>query len=202
VDERLIPRRQPLLFQPVETVAPFRFSAVVEEARATWFPDLDCEVEVRIAALGPLASVWYHRMGWERHVIVFHPILNRPDTPIEVVRFIAKHELTHLLVRDDEDHSQRFWRHELRVGPERFAAWAWVHANLGGTLRGTRRGLRVLRTWRARARPAFGPYTPHLPFDDLPWKVLCPDGGAQLRFHPVWSRGPAPLDLPGPRALP
>jgi hypothetical protein len=190
-----------LLFQPVETAAPFSFSAVVEEARAVWFPEIDCEVEVRFLALGPLASVWYHRIGWERHVIVFHPILNRPDTPIEVVRFIAKHELTHLVVRDYPGHSERFWQHELAVGPERFAVWAWLHSNLSGPLRETRWGLRVLRTWRARVRSSFAPYTPHLPFHDVPWTVLCPEGGAQLRFHPVWSRGPAPLDLPHRRGL-
>lgn|GEM_PF-5027481 len=187
-----IPWRQPLLFQPVETRTAFSFSEVVEEVRAVWFPELDGEVEVRIAALSPLASVWFDRMGPDRHVVVFHPILNRPDTPVEVVRFIAKHELTHLVVRGP-GHPPGFFEHELKVGPERFAVWAWVHTNLDGPVRETRWGVSVVRSWRTRVRRAFTPYTPHLPIEDVPWKVLCPDGGAQLRFRPTWSHGPAPL---------
>ena len=187
------PIRQPLLFQPVETRTPFSFSRLVDESRAVWFPEIDDEVEVRIGGAGSLACVWYHRMGQGRHVIVFHPILNRPDTPIEVVRFIAKHELAHIL-HPEEGHSPAVWEHELRVGPERFAVWAWVHQNLDGPVRGTRWGTRVLRSWRSRVRPAFAPYTPHLPFDDVPWRVLCPEGGAQLRLPPDWSAGPAPLE--------
>jgi hypothetical protein len=131
-------------------------------------------------------------MGFERHVMVFHPILNRPDVPVDVVRFIAKHELTHLVV-PGPGHPPAFFEHELAVGPERFAVWSWVNANLDGPLRQTRWGLAVLRSWRRRVRPAFTPYTPHLPFDDVPWQVLCPEGGAQLRFPPGWSQGSAPL---------
>lgn len=187
-----LPWRQPLLFQPVETATVFSFATLVEETRAVWFPDLEGEVEVRFGSVGALASIWFHRMGPERHVMVFHPILNRPDTPIEVVRFIAKHELTHLVVRGP-GHPPGFFEHELAVGPERFAVWSWVHANLDGPMRHTRWGLYVLRSWRRRVRPAFTPYMPHLPFDDVPWTVLCPEGGAQLRFLPHWTPVPAPL---------
>ena len=64
---------------------------------------------------------------------------------------------------------------------------------LANPLRETRWGLRVLRSWRSRVRREFTPYTPRLPFEDVPWRVLCPEGGAQLRFLPGWSAGPAPL---------
>jgi len=187
-----LPPRQPLLFQPFERKTPFAFSEVVEETRATWFPEVDSDIEVRVAALGPLASIWYHRMGYERHIVVFHPVLNRPDVPIEVVRFIAKHELTHALL-PREDHTPSFWERELEAAPERFAVWAWLHRNLYPPLRETRWGLAVLRSWQKHASRPLGPYMPHLPFDDPPWKVLCPEGGSQLRFQPTWSSGPAPL---------
>ena len=187
-----VPFRQPLLFQPIETVTPFSFSGIVDEARAIWFPEIEDEIEVRIGDAGSLACIWYHRMGFGRHIIVFHPILNRPDMPVEVVRFIAKHELAHVL-HQEGGHPPCFWEDELRVAPERFAAWSWIHRNLGNSLRETRYGLHVVRTWRARTRRSITPYTPHLPFDDLPWKVLCPEGGAQLRLPPAWSAGPAPL---------
>lgn len=52
------PFRQPLLFQPYERLTPFAFSRVVDEVRAVWFPELEEEIEMRIDALGPLASVW------------------------------------------------------------------------------------------------------------------------------------------------
>lgn len=187
-----LPWRQPLLFQPVQTVAPFSFSRLVDETRAIWFPEIEGTVEVRFGSFGPLASTWFHRMGWDNHIIMFHPILNRPDIPIEVVRFIAKHELTHLL-HPEGGHPPCFWEDELRVGPERFAVWAWLHANFRNPVKGTRWGIRVLRTWRRRTPARLAPYMPHLPFDDPPWRVLCPEGGAQLRFLPDWSAGPAPL---------
>jgi len=92
--------RQPLLFQPYERMTPYSFSRVVDEVRAVWFPELEVDLEVRIDPYGPLACLWYHRMGLDRHIVCFHPILNRPGVPEEVVRFVAKHELTHIVVPD------------------------------------------------------------------------------------------------------
>jgi hypothetical protein len=192
----MIPR-QPLLFQPVESQTGFNFQTVVDEVRAVWFPEVRDEVEVRIVARGPLAFISRHLMGRDSHVIAFHPVLNRPGTPIELVRFIAKHELTHIIrpPRWDGDryleHPLEFWEHEFAVAPERYACWAWAHGHLSRCLRDGRDGLSVVRTWRRRmAGVEPGPYTPHLPFDDVPWRVLCPEGGAQLRLPPVWAWRP------------
>jgi len=192
--------RQPLLFQPVESQTGFGFREVVEEARAAWFPEIRDEIEVRIVAAGPLAFIHRHLMGRDSHVIAFHPVLNRPGTPIEVVRFIAKHELTHIIRpprvdgRWHLDHPPEFWERELAVGPERFACWSWAYQNLRRCMREDSRGLGVVRTWRRRmAGIEPGPYTPHLPFDDVPWSVLCPEGGAQLRLPPVWAWRPQVL---------
>lgn len=190
-----VPFRQPLLFQPVETATPYSFSRVIDEARSIWFPEIEDEVETRIASLGPLASIWPHRMGRERHVVVFHPILNRSDVPFEVVRFIAKHELTHIAV-PGPGHSNRFWDKEHEISPEQRACWKWISANLGRAMVHNPSGLWLRHAWRERVARPFAPYTPHLPFEDNPWSTLCPGGGAQLRFDPVWSRGPAPLASP------
>ncbi len=200
------PPLQPLLFQPVDSQTGFSFSGVLDEARAAWFPELEDEVEVRIGAFGPLAFVVNSLMGPRRHVVVFHPVLNRPGVPVEVVRLIAKHELTHIVrppIRFPwgwETHHRDFWAHELAVGPERFAAWAWIHANLGRAIYSNRRGLGVYSTWRKRldGRTA-APYMPHLPFDDVPWRQLCPEGGAQLRLPPSWAWRPL---LAGPEPSP
>lgn len=199
----LLPLRQPLLFQPFEIRTPFSFSAVVEETRAAWFPSIEDAIEVRIAAIPALAAIYYRLMGPGRHIVVFHPVLNRPGMPMEVVRFIAKHELTHIVhpgaTIDGRyyDHPPSFWAHEYEVGPERFAAWKWLHANLSAVLLETRWGLRVPRAWRRREPEWVGPYMPHLPFEDVPWNVLCPGGGAQLRFLPEWAAAPAPMESSG-----
>ncbi|MBE0608075.1 MAG: hypothetical protein IH609_01715 [Dehalococcoidia bacterium] len=194
---RLLQPRQPLLFQPVESQTGFNFQTVVDEARAVWFPEIADEIEVRIMAAGPVAFISRHSMGRDSHVIAFHPVLNRPGTPLELVRFIAKHELTHIIrpPRWDGDwyleHPPEFWQREFQVAPERFACWAWAHRHLSSCLRDGRDGLSVLRTWRRRmAGIEPGPYMPHLPFDDVPWGVLCPEGGAQLRLPPVWAWRP------------
>ncbi|MGH7753372.1 MAG: hypothetical protein ACREN5_11205, partial [Gemmatimonadales bacterium] len=85
---------QPLLFQPVRSRLPFSLSDVVEEVRASLFPEVEERVEVRITSeTRSIAAVWYHLMGRDRHVVAFHPIVNTPGTPVEVIRFIAKHEL-------------------------------------------------------------------------------------------------------------
>lgn len=202
---RLPQPRQPLLFQPVESRTGFSFQAVVDEARAVWFPEIDDEIEVRITAAGPLAFICRDLMGLDRHVIAFHPVFNRPGTPVEVVRFIAKHELTHITNPPRlvggwwADHPPDFWEREYAAGPERFACWHWIHRELGRCLWSGERGIRVVRTWRRRmAGREPGPYTPHLPFDDPPWQVLCPEGGAQLRLPPGWAWRPVAC-APGAR---
>lgn len=191
--ERIPPPLQPLLFQPVESHTGFNFAAVLDEARAVWFPELEDDVEVRIGAYGPLAFVVRGLMGPRRHVVVFHPVLNLPGVPEEVVRFIAKHELTHIVRPpiDFEAHHAWFWEHEYAVGRERWAAWSWIHRYLGPALYENHRGVGVYSTWRKRmAGRKLGPYTPHLPIDDVPWEQLCPEGGAQLRLPPPWAWRP------------
>lgn len=190
--QREPPFRQPLLFQPYERQTPFAFSRVVDEVRAVWFPELDVEVEARIDAVGPLASVWFHRMGWDRHVIIFHPVLNRPDVPEEVVRFVAKHEMAHIAV-PRAGHPPEFSAKEWEVGRERYAVWAWIDRNLERGIARNAHGMWLRRDWQRRLAGRFGPYTPHLPFDDRPFRVLCPDGGAQLRFETTWSAAPLPF---------
>jgi len=204
---RAFVRFQPLLFQPVEALTPFSFSALTEECRSAWFPEIEDQVEVRIGAHGPLAFIQPDAMGRRRHVVVFHPILNQPGVPEPVVRFIAKHELTHIVrpprTREVAEgsrirtyynpHPPEFWQHEVHVGPERFAVWSWIHRNFGRALRHQSSGLVVLSSWRNRLPETFSGYTLHLPFHDVPWRDLCPAGGAQLRLPPDWPPSPHPL---------
>lgn len=186
--------RQPLLFQPYERATPYSFSRVVDEVRAVWFPELEVDLEVRIDPYGPLACLWYHRMGLDRHIVCFHPILNRPGVPEEVVRFVAKHELTHIVV-PDPGHSIAFWEKEREIGPERQAVLQWSRSNLGRAFVTNQYLLRVRKDWMARLPREPIPYMPHLALFDEPFERLCPGGGAQLQFEPTWSPGPAPMAL-------
>jgi len=197
-------RLQPLLFQPVESRVPYSLSGVLEEIRAAYFPDIDERVEVRIAASGPLAYIQPNFMGWGRHLVVFHPVLNHPATPIEVVRFIAKHELTHVAnpprkvyysARDYsfEGHPPEFWEHEADIGPERFAVWDWVDKNIDRCARNTSNGYTVTRRWHRFSDTPRTPYTPSLPFNGEKWDRICPGFGAQLRLPPDWDTRPMPL---------
>ena len=122
-------------------------------------------------------------MGYDRHLIVFHPVLNHPDTPEVVVRFIARHELTHiacpprLVSGEREAHPPEFWEHEYSVAPERYACWHWINENLRGVRRETRRGFGVTRRWRSIETRPRTPYTPHLPLDAQRWEHSCPETG-------------------------
>ena len=195
-------RFQPLLFQPVENVAPFSFTEVVEQERAATFPEIPQRVEVRIVAEGPLASIRSHFMGDDRHLIVFHPVLNHPGTPEAVVRFIARHELTHItcpprvIFGERESHPPEFWKHEDSIAPERHACWHWIYENLRGARRRTTLGFTVTRRWRSIETRARTPYTPHLPLDAQRWEHSCPEDGLlhgpQLMLPPDWAPGPLP----------
>ncbi|MBI2765172.1 MAG: hypothetical protein HYX53_04580 [Chloroflexi bacterium] len=190
---------QPLLFQPVQSEVGFSLSELLHEVRATHFPEIEGEIEVRISAERPLAYVWPRFMGVDAHLVVFHPVLNHPQTPVEVLRFLCKHELTHLVCSGSfidgrfEAHDDAFWEHERKVGPEGFAVWRWIRANIGSSVhyRGGRLG--VSRRWRSlRERPRT-PYTPSLPFDGERWDIVCPGAGGQLALPPSWAVRPLPF---------
>ena len=194
-------RLQPLLFQPVPSLTGFSLTEMVEEVRSVHFPELEGDhVEVRFAAEHPLAYVATGFMGQRKHLVVFHPVLNHPQTPIEVLRFICKHELTHL-VRPPRfvdgyyyAHPPEFWDHEAEIGPERFAVWAWIHHNLNGCAGNTVTGYRVRAKWRTFREAPRTPYTPELPFHGERWDRICPGGGSQMQLPPDWVARPLPMN--------
>ena len=195
-------RYQPLLFQPVPSLLGYSLSELVEETRAVHFPDIEDHIEVRFAAESPLAYIASAFMGRDRHLVVFHPVLNNPGTPIEVICFIAKHELTHLRcpprVVDGwwEMHPPEFWEHEAEIGPERHAVWAWTQRALGKCLSHDEHGFRVSGRWRTMREMRRPPYTPSLPFNGERWERVCPEGGAQLHLPPDWVKRPMPIQDP------
>jgi len=192
-------RYQPYLFQPVESRLGYSISGLLEEVRAAWFPDIDDRIEVRFHATGPLAYIANWFMGPTTQLVVFHPVLNHPGTPAEVLRFIAKHELTHIvrpprtIGGEYESHPPEFWAHEAAVGPERRAVWRWVHQSLRSCAFESPRGFRVDRRWRALTERQRTPFSPELPFNGEQWDRACPGEGSQLRLPPDWAPRPLPL---------
>ncbi len=192
-------RYQPYLFQPVESRLGFSLSGLLEEVRAAWFPEVDHRIEVRFHASGPLAYISGGFMGPGTQLVVFHPVLNHPGTPAEVLRFIAKHELTHIVrppravCGEFESHPPEFWEHEAAVGPERRAAWHWINRNLRPCAGNTPRGFSVNRRWRELEHRPRTPFAPELPFQGERWDHACPGEGSQLRLPPDWVRRPLPL---------
>jgi hypothetical protein len=192
-------RYQPLLFQPVPSVLGYPVSSLLEEVRATWFPEIEDTIEARFAAAGPLAYVDPGFMGRGRHLVVFHPVLNHPQTPVEVMRFVCKHELTHIVCPPRmvggryNAHPPEFWDHEATVGPEHDAVWHWVYRNLNSCTRHTPLGFRVGRRWRLLEAKPRTPYTPLLPFNGERWDRVCPGDGGQLRLPPDWAPRPLPM---------
>jgi hypothetical protein len=191
-------RYQPLLFQPVPSLLRYSLSELVEEVRATHFPELQDLVEVRFAAELRLAYMAWDFMGRGRHLVVFHPALNHPDTPVEVLRFIAKHELLHIVTPPRmigpavATHPPEFWEREFLIGPERYAVWAWIRKNIARS-RGRQEGYCVSAEWKRRRERPRTPYTPSLPFNGERWERICPEAGAQLQLPPDWAARPLPL---------
>ncbi|MDE3097303.1 MAG: hypothetical protein KGK07_15045 [Chloroflexota bacterium] len=74
-------------------------------------------------------------------VVNIHHVLNHPDTPLEVIEFICKHELLHFLIppravgKKVRSHPPEFWLEEERIAPEGRLAWAWLWLNLGSCLK-------------------------------------------------------------------
>lgn len=193
-------RFQPLLFQPVPSLVSVSLTELMQEVRAAWFPEIDADLEVRIAEDDPLAFIWPGFMGQHGHLIVVHPVLNHPQTPVEVLRFIFKHELTHI-VRPGrtshgkyEAHPPEFWKHEFAIAPERDAAWRWINDNLRRCMRRLPSGqVNINVGWRALRRTSRTPYMPSLPFPGHRWDIVCPGDGAQLRLPPSWVVRPHPV---------
>jgi len=129
-------------------------------------------VEVGVADLGPVtltmrpeATLAFirpreDRRGGDIHV---HSLLNRPDTPKQVIEHILRHELIHLLVPGREvdgkhrSHPPEFWEHERRLVPWAALSWNWIAFALYEVIRRDeeRECIEVKKGWRRRYRHRF-----------------------------------------------
>ena len=95
--------------------------------------------------------------------IRIHEILNRRDTPREIIEFILVHEMLHIVIPSREiegrtvHHPPEFWEAELRLFPARGLAWGWLYWALLPWLKSDEKRERtlVLRGWHRSARRLF-----------------------------------------------
>lgn len=99
------------------------------------------------------ATLAFIKLSGVQPKIVLHPLLNHPDTPLEVVRFILVHELIHIVVpsiKKGDDiiiHSEDFWRMEKELVPERDLYWGWMYFHFCGYVKHGNEKIKVKKNW-------------------------------------------------------
>jgi hypothetical protein len=116
----------------------FNLLALSAEIRTIHFPDVFPPPSVgffrssRVRSES-LASVI---VGESAGDIRIHEILNRSDTPREVIEHILKHELLHIVIRPRSiaghvvKHPPEFWEAERRISPQGDLVWNWLYLAL------------------------------------------------------------------------
>jgi hypothetical protein len=130
----------------------FSLPALLARVRGD-FPELQSmRVTVWVRVQPPLASVYRDD---DEIVIELHAVLNHAKTPEQVIGFILRHELLHMIIPGREvqgrllRHPPEFWIAE-RQFPDRIPVLNWLHVSLGSCLRRDKKqdGFFVTRKWR------------------------------------------------------
>ena len=99
------------------------------------------------------ATLAFINLSGDQPKIVLHPLLNHPDTPLEVVRFILVHELIHIIVPSIKIdgkliiHSEDFWSMEKALVPERTLYWSWMYFHFYDLFKKENEAIRVMKKW-------------------------------------------------------
>lgn len=143
----------------------FDLFALLQAIVSRDFPDLETSVSVSFfkAVLSKTEALANVAVGDRTAKIRVHEILNRGDTPREIIEFILVHELLHIIIPPREidgcsvHHPPEFWDAEMRLCPARIQIWDWLHRALFPSLKSDEKRERtlVLRGWHKRARHPF-----------------------------------------------
>jgi len=128
---------------PLIPFVSFDFPALLTTIRTRHFPNVALSISANFlkasrARSESLASI---NFGGAVADIRIHEILNRADTPEEVIEHILKHEILHIVIRPRQidsrtvKHPPEFWEAEKRISPEREEAWDWLSIALIAHLR-------------------------------------------------------------------
>ncbi|MDA0590351.1 MAG: DUF45 domain-containing protein [Planctomycetota bacterium] len=148
IDLKTAARVQRARKQPALCFVDVDLPELLKELLAGQFADIDQSVRVSFVSEGPLACI---DPGQPAHIYI-HQVLNHPDTPREVIRYVLQHELLHLRIPSDGDdaHPPAFRDAEKRLCPDMGKAWGWMLVNLGQFTRkdSSRQQITVGRNWR------------------------------------------------------
>ncbi len=128
----------PTVQQPMLDFTQRDLATVCERIRLAHFPSLAETPRIRFVQRGTLANI---RRAPRGQLINLHAILNSPETPTHVFRWIMSHELLHLEIRPREirgrmvAHPPEFFERELQLVPGRAAAKRWLFQTLGERLK-------------------------------------------------------------------
>jgi hypothetical protein len=125
-------------WSPMLPFVHFDLPVLLQQVVSRHFPDMEATVSASfmLASLSRTESLASVRVGGRTAEIRIHEILNRSDTPREVIEFILSHEALHVRVPPREidgrpvKHPPEFWEAETRLFPERSIVWAWLYAAL------------------------------------------------------------------------
>jgi len=140
--------------QPLLPCVATPLAALLDATRRERIPDATAQLHVGLFVQDTLACITLPKgqPGW----IGLHALLNRLDTPVEVLRYILTHELLHTVIPPHvvdgktTAHPPEFWAREGELAPERKAAGNWLWLNFGIYLKeyAKREGVFVKPGWR------------------------------------------------------
>jgi hypothetical protein len=120
------------------------------------FPNLDdYRIDVSIQEQKPLACIHVDR-GCAH--IQLHSVLNHPETPRDVLAYILKHELLHIVIPPKEienqwkPHPPEFWESLRLIEPNSVLLTAWLHVSFEECLRNEKKrdGQMVKSNWKKK----------------------------------------------------
>jgi hypothetical protein len=132
----------------------FSLPSLLNEVRGEFPELLSKRVTVWLRIQPTLATV---QLDDNEVVINLHAVLNHAQTPEQVIRFILRHEMLHMIIPPREvdgvvvSHPPEFWAVE-RGFPDRVPVWTWLTVSLGSCMRSNKKQQRTLitRGWKTR----------------------------------------------------
>ncbi len=154
----------------------FSLDDCLSKVQRAFFPNLAEDVSVGFVEQPNLACIMPQPLS---AMIYLHLLLNCVHTPRQVVEFIFKHELLHLVIPPREidgrmtSHPPEFWEAEHAICPEGKLVWCWLMLLFGSVLHRDEKqeSTRVKRGWKNKLDALFTRDLPNINFD---WKTSSP----------------------------